>query len=169
MFRPCLMPHVPGLRSPYSKVGGLVFFGRMLDKIRLHAAGKLPADYHANLGDEKPGMFDTRCCQFLRTTYEASPCAGLSRSGTDQQISSPGQEQGADRAATRMCTVWERFPDEAGVGTTSLETSAACASGSPIQASRANRSKLSSTTSIATRVASPGLSGPGRRSDRVRG
>ena len=43
--------HVPGLRSPYLKVGRLVYFGRMLDKIRLHAAGKLPeADYGANLG-----------------------------------------------------------------------------------------------------------------------
>jgi len=40
------MSHVPGLRSPYVKVGRLVYFGRMLDKIRLHAAGRLPvADY----------------------------------------------------------------------------------------------------------------------------
>jgi len=36
--------HVPGLRSPSAKVGGLVYFGSMLDKIRLHAAGKLPSD-----------------------------------------------------------------------------------------------------------------------------
>ncbi len=35
------MPSVPGLRSPYAKVGRLVYFGRMLDKIRLHAAGRL--------------------------------------------------------------------------------------------------------------------------------
>ncbi len=43
------MPHIPGLRSPYAKVGRLVFFGRMLDKIRLRAAGKLPVEYVANL------------------------------------------------------------------------------------------------------------------------
>jgi Domain of unknown function (DUF5069) len=45
-----------GLRSPSEKVGGLFYFGRMLDKMRLHARGKLPADYHENLGkgfDEK--------------------------------------------------------------------------------------------------------------------
>ena len=42
--------NVPGLRSAYDQVGGIVHFGRMLDKIRLHAAGKLPADYRENLG-----------------------------------------------------------------------------------------------------------------------
>jgi len=35
------MPHVPGLRSCYAKVGRLVYFGRMLDKIRLNAEGML--------------------------------------------------------------------------------------------------------------------------------
>lgn len=45
------LPVVPGLRSCYAKVGRLVNFGRMLDKLRLHAAGKLPAEYQANLGD----------------------------------------------------------------------------------------------------------------------
>jgi gluconokinase len=38
------------LRSPSEKVGGLFYFGRMLDKIRLRAKGELPSDYHANLG-----------------------------------------------------------------------------------------------------------------------
>lgn len=65
------MPIIPGLRSPYAKVGRLVFFGRMLDKIRLHAKGQLPAEYVCNVGDDKPGMFDTRCCSFLRVPYAA--------------------------------------------------------------------------------------------------
>ena len=47
------MPHVPGLHSCYAKVGRLVYFGRMLDKIRLYAAGQLPAEYVANLGDDQ--------------------------------------------------------------------------------------------------------------------
>jgi gluconokinase len=64
------MPHIPGLRSPYAKVGRLVYFGRMLDKVRLHAAGKLPPDYVSNLGDEgDPSMFDARCCRFLGVKY----------------------------------------------------------------------------------------------------
>jgi hypothetical protein len=40
------MPNaIPGLRSCYDKVGRLIYFGRMLDKIRLHAAGQLPPEY----------------------------------------------------------------------------------------------------------------------------
>jgi hypothetical protein len=33
---------IPGLRSSYETVGGIVSFGRLLDKIRLNAQGKLP-------------------------------------------------------------------------------------------------------------------------------
>jgi hypothetical protein len=45
------MLQVPGLSSSYDKVGSLVYFGRMLDKNRLHAISKLPAEYQTNLGD----------------------------------------------------------------------------------------------------------------------
>ena len=38
------------LRSPYDKVGGLFYFGRMLDKIRSHRKGELPLEYEVNLG-----------------------------------------------------------------------------------------------------------------------
>jgi hypothetical protein len=54
------------LRSPSEKVNGLFYFGRMLDKIRLHASGELPADYHANLGKG----FDEKCVTFLRVSYD---------------------------------------------------------------------------------------------------
>jgi Domain of unknown function (DUF5069) len=54
------------LRSPSEKVGGLFYFGRMLDKIRLHAQGKLASDYHANLGKG----FDEKCVRFLRVNYD---------------------------------------------------------------------------------------------------
>lgn len=52
-------------RSPYDKVGGIVYFGRMLDKVRLAASGELGADYLENLG----GGFDKRCVNFLSVTY----------------------------------------------------------------------------------------------------
>ena len=58
---------ISGLRSPADQVGGLVYFGRMIDKIRLHRAGQLPADYVPNLG----GGFDERCVHFLRVSYRA--------------------------------------------------------------------------------------------------
>ena len=48
------------VRSPGAKVGGIVYFGRMLDKIRVHAKGELPADYHSKLGSG----FDGWCCRF---------------------------------------------------------------------------------------------------------
>ena len=54
-----------GLRSPASKVGGIVYFGRMLDKIRQHAKEKLSPDYQTNLGRG----FDSSCCIFLRVDY----------------------------------------------------------------------------------------------------
>lgn len=53
-------------RSPYAKVGGIFYFGRMLDKIRLHASGELPEGYEENLGKG----FDKRCVNFLRVSYE---------------------------------------------------------------------------------------------------
>lgn len=68
-------------RSAYDKVGGLVYFARMLDKIRLHAAGKLTADYHANLGNS----LDGRCVRFLNVTYPAVRERVL-QGGTDEEI-----------------------------------------------------------------------------------
>ena len=62
-------------------VGGLVHFGRMLDKIKLHAQGKLPADYHQALG----GGFDGRCCSFLGVKYE-DVVARVKLGGEDQEI-----------------------------------------------------------------------------------
>src|SRR5213593_1940488 len=55
-----------GLRSPYDKVGGLFYFGRMLDKIRRHDNGELPLEYEMNLGKG----FDEKCTTFLRVRYE---------------------------------------------------------------------------------------------------
>lgn len=61
--------HVRGLRSPYAKVGGIVYFGRMVDKIRLQDAGRLPPGY--NLGADDWWFFDARCTRFLGIGYEA--------------------------------------------------------------------------------------------------
>jgi len=60
-------PKIPGLKSPYDSARGLVYFPRMISKIRLHQAGKLPADYIANLGEG----FDGRCVRLLGVDYEA--------------------------------------------------------------------------------------------------
>ncbi|MEK7286569.1 MAG: DUF5069 domain-containing protein [Nitrospirota bacterium] len=54
--------------SAYTEVCGIVYFARMLDKIRLYAAGELPDAYHTNLG---VGVFDAHCCNLLGVTYPA--------------------------------------------------------------------------------------------------
>lgn len=99
------MPNVPGLRSPYAKVGRLVYFGRMLDKIRLHAAGKLPeADYAANLGKG----FDSRCCSFLRMQYDELKARVLKGDLNDEQLLAWVDERGG-RRTDEECEVWCGF------------------------------------------------------------
>ena len=72
---------VHGLRSPHEMVGGIVHFGRMLDKIRLHIQNKLPADYLKNLG----GGFDGRCCSLLGVKYE-DVVARVKLGGEDENV-----------------------------------------------------------------------------------
>jgi gluconokinase len=99
------MPIVPGLRSPYAKVGRLVYFGRMLDKIRLHAAQALPvSDYAANLGKG----FDGRCCNFLHITYDALKARTLAGGLTDEQLLAWAHEDGGART-DEECDVWNGF------------------------------------------------------------
>ena len=69
------------LRSPNEKVGGLFYFGRMLDKIRLHARGELPPDYHENLGKG----FDEKCVTFLQINYDQL-VERVKRGGSDEEI-----------------------------------------------------------------------------------
>ncbi len=53
------------LKSPLEEVGGIPYFVRMCDKIRLQASGNLHADYLRNLG----GGFDKWTCEYLRIGY----------------------------------------------------------------------------------------------------
>ena len=70
-----------GLRSPGAKVGGLVYFGRMLDKIRAHAKGELPEEYQANLGER----FDRWCVDLIQIDY-AGLVWRVTEGGTDEDI-----------------------------------------------------------------------------------
>lgn len=72
---------IAGLRAADEMVGGIVHFGRMLDKMRLQAAGKLPNDYF--LGDEDATWWDSRCCHFLKVSY--GDLAPLVRDGLDDE------------------------------------------------------------------------------------
>jgi len=101
------MPHVPGLRSPYAKVGRLVYLGRMLDKIRLNSLGRLPADYRENIGDGTSGTFDTRCCGFLRVTYDEIRRRTL-EGGSDEAVLEWVEERGG-RRPDEECYAWNCF------------------------------------------------------------
>ena len=91
------------LRSPSEKVGGLFYFGRMLDKIRLHAKGELPRDYHANLGKG----FDEKCMNFLRLNYDQL-VERAKRGGTDEEILQWSFENG-HRPDESAVYVWNEF------------------------------------------------------------
>jgi hypothetical protein len=74
---------IPGLRSPSQQVNGLVYFGRMLDKIRLR--DQLPEAWRAMRGAPSPNTFDARCCRFLGIDYAAIQAETL-KGGTDEEL-----------------------------------------------------------------------------------
>src|SRR5436189_6442697 len=75
---------IPGLRSPADQVGGIVYFGRMLDKIRL--AGKLPEGWAEMRGTTVKNTFDDRCCKFLRIDYAAIEAETLKGGKSDEEL-----------------------------------------------------------------------------------
>jgi hypothetical protein len=90
-------------RSAYDRTGGIVYFARMLNKIRLHAAGDLRPDFHANLGSG----FDGRCCQFLGIEY-AALCRRVIAGGTDDEILAWCFTQGR-RPTDEQVLIWNKF------------------------------------------------------------
>ena len=72
---------IEGIKGCYEKTGGLFYFARMCSKIRLHAAGKLPPDYHDMLGKG----FDGRTFRYLSVSFE--DIVSQVRSGkTDEEV-----------------------------------------------------------------------------------
>ena len=72
------------VRSPRATVGGIMVFGRILDKIRLHAGPGLPPGYHLGLIEGKR-TFDDRVCCLLGVPFEALTARTL-EGGTDEEI-----------------------------------------------------------------------------------
>ncbi len=99
------MPAVCNLRSPYEKVGGLVYFGRMIDKIRLHSAGVLPEAYQKNYGADAAS--DGRCCRFLGITH-ADLGKRVANGLDEDSLLAWARETGADRSDEEV-EVWNTF------------------------------------------------------------
>ena len=91
------------MRSPAEKVGGLVHFGRMLDKTRLHARGELPADYQPNLGKG----FDAKCCAFLHLNY-SEVAERVNQGATDDEMLEWAFTSGR-RPNNDEVTMWNEF------------------------------------------------------------
>jgi Domain of unknown function (DUF5069) len=101
---------VHGLRSDDQQVGGMVFFGRMLDKIRLKAAGKLPADYFTGTSDRT--YFDARCTRLLRIDY-ARVVQRVLQGGTDEEILEWCYQNGY-RPSLDEIEIWNEFMKKRG-------------------------------------------------------
>jgi len=94
-------------RSAYDRVGGLVYFARMLDKIRLHLDGRLPSDYHEYLGAAYSDTFDARCTRYLRVRYE-DVVAQVAGGGSDEEILEWCYQNG-HRLSDEDIFVWNAF------------------------------------------------------------
>jgi gluconokinase len=97
------MPTYP--KSPRDCAGGMMYFPRMVDKIRLHTRGELPPEYHANMG--KPVSADGVCLNFLRMNYDALK-KRVAEGGTDEEILEWCFQNGR-RLNEGDLTVWNNF------------------------------------------------------------
>jgi len=92
--------------SDHIKTKGLIYFARMLDKIRLKARGELPPDYFTGV-DEDPTMFDARCTRFLRINYDDVVERTL-KGGSDEEILEWCFERGR-RPNEEEIEIWNAF------------------------------------------------------------
>ena len=99
---------IPGLRSPSEQIKGIVWFGRMLDKIRLAAAGKLPEGWQPARGINMKGSFDGRCCQFLKIDYAALEVETLKGDKSDEQLLEWAFKQG-HQPGEQEIEIWNGF------------------------------------------------------------
>src|SRR5881398_2116042 len=70
-------------RSCKEMTRGMMYFPRMLDKIRLLARGELHEDYQENFG--APQTADSACCNFLRV-HHRDLIERVKQGGTDEEI-----------------------------------------------------------------------------------
>ena len=104
---------IPGLRSPHDEVKGLVYFGRMLDKMRLAAAGKLPEGWQPMRGTAMKGTFDARCCSFLEIDYVALEAETLKGDKTDEELLEWAYSNGR-RPTDEEIEIWNGFMTKRG-------------------------------------------------------
>jgi hypothetical protein len=99
-------------RSPSVKVGGICILARVIDKIRLQAAGQLPAGYHVGVLPANR-TFDDRLCKFLHIDFAALSQRVLHGGGSDEEVLawciSTGHQPDAEQIE-----VWNAFMEKRG-------------------------------------------------------
>jgi hypothetical protein len=104
---------IPGLRSPVDQVGGIVYFGRMLDKMRLASAGQLPAGWQTLRGTAMNNSLDSRCCNFLHVVYAALEQETLKGAKTDDELLAWSFKNGRQPSEEEI-EVWNGFMTKLG-------------------------------------------------------
>ncbi|HEY2139091.1 MAG TPA: DUF5069 domain-containing protein, partial [Chthoniobacterales bacterium] len=97
-------------KSPREMTGGMMYFPRMLDKIRLQERGDLGEEYQGNLG--KPKTADGACTNFLRINYGVLRQRVL-KGGSDEEILDWCYANGR-RLNEGDLTVWNAFVSKLG-------------------------------------------------------
>jgi gluconokinase len=93
----------PPFRSPRERVGGLYYFGRMLDKIRCHLRDELPEEYRPNFGVGLDGML----CGMLGVVH-ADLIERMRVDGSDEEILKWCYARGARLNSTQV-HIWNEF------------------------------------------------------------
>jgi gluconokinase len=97
-------------KSPKEMTKGMMYFPRMLDKIRLHLKGELHEDYQNNFG--RPGAADGACTNFLRVNHRIL-IERVKQGGTDEEILEWCFEKGR-RPNEGDLFVWNGFASKIG-------------------------------------------------------
>jgi hypothetical protein len=94
--------------SPFVSVNGMLYFARMLDKIRKLERGELREDFLEMIGQG----FDGRCCRYLRVDY-AELRARTLQGGTDEEILAWCQQKGRGLTADDIA-IWSDYARKRG-------------------------------------------------------
>jgi hypothetical protein len=97
-------------KSPKEMTRGMLYFPRMLDKIRLHLNGELHEDYQENFGASRTA--DSACCNFLRVDHR-DLIERVKQGGTDEEILEWCFEKGR-RPNEGDLFVWNGFASKLG-------------------------------------------------------
>jgi hypothetical protein len=92
--------------SDHIETKGLIYFARMLAKIRLHAEDRLAPGYFVGVDDD-PTLFDARCTRFLAVNYDELVERTL-KGGSDEEILEWCFERGR-RPSEEEISIWNAF------------------------------------------------------------